>query len=400
VSGDAERWLVATTEYAGLTPYTGGIGRHYAALLPALAAAGATVDLVLDAEGPVRDGADLHGVRLVSAREGGGPPTVRDLDARARHVCEVYRASGYDRVFVPEWGALGARLPGDAPLLTNLATGARLVREVSGMRPRDVPRDRRRLLTAQIAREERQIRRSRGVVAISAAMLARVRSIIPDLPKAAVVPNCIDVAGVRHAARASPLPTRWPVDGAPLVLFPSRIEARKGVVEAVAAFARVFASHPRARLVLAGAGGDARFEPTRDLLVGMLPTPARERVTFLGHVEGPSLYAGMRAADVVVCPSRWEGFGQVALEAKAAGSPLVATRGSGFDDFCTDGVDAILVRPGDPDDLAAGILRCLDDPPAAAARTARAAAGVESFAPAPIAARVRAAADALLGPVR
>ena len=42
-----ERWLVAVTEYAGLTEYTGGIGRHYAALLPALVNLGITIDLLV-----------------------------------------------------------------------------------------------------------------------------------------------------------------------------------------------------------------------------------------------------------------------------------------------------------------------------------------------------------------
>ena len=42
-----ERWLVPVTEYAGLTAYTGGIGRHYAALLPALVRHGIDVDLIV-----------------------------------------------------------------------------------------------------------------------------------------------------------------------------------------------------------------------------------------------------------------------------------------------------------------------------------------------------------------
>ncbi len=52
IRDDAEtpRWLVATTEYAGLTAYTGGIGRHYAALLPALVRQGVAVDLAVLAD--------------------------------------------------------------------------------------------------------------------------------------------------------------------------------------------------------------------------------------------------------------------------------------------------------------------------------------------------------------
>jgi glycogen(starch) synthase len=390
-----ERWLVAATEYAGLTPYTGGIGRHYAALLPALAASGAEVDLVIAADAAALPGADLDGVRLVSyARTDGARNPLR---VGARAVADVYGRGRYDRVFLPEWAALGAALPRRAPLLTNLATSAQLANEVSGLRIRDLPRDRRPIVRRQIAAETRQIRRSAGLVSISHAMLERTRSLLGRLPPSAVVPNCIDVAAVRAAAAGASLPEGWPTGDGPVVLFLGRSERRKGVVEAVQAFGRVSSSRPALRLVLAGAGGDARFEPTRKELLGMLPPAARERVTWLGHVPGDGLYAAVRASAVVLCPSRWEGFGQVALEVKAAGAPLVATSGSGYDDFCVDGLDAVLVPPRDPGALATGIERVLADPDATRARIARAGERVEAFAPAPVATRLRAAADGLLG---
>jgi glycosyltransferase involved in cell wall biosynthesis len=70
----------------------------------------------------------------------------------------------------------------------------------------------------------------------------------------------------------------------------------------------------------------------------------------------------MAGADVVVCPSRWEAFGLVALEAKAAGGLVVVTRGSGFDDFCEDRKDCRMVAPGAADELARVVVELLADP--------------------------------------
>jgi glycosyltransferase involved in cell wall biosynthesis len=237
-------------------------------------------------------------------------------------------------------------------------------------------------------------------VAISEAMLRWNRDTFGRLPDARVVRNCIDVAHVQAAAEHGPLPAGWPEADGPVVLFLGRLERRKGVTDAFAAFAEVARRHPPARLVLAGSSGDRRFEPDRDELLGVLPAAARDRVTWLGHVAGDTLYRGVRAAAVTLCPSRWEGFGNAALEVKAIGGPLVVTTGSGYDDFCTDGEDSLMVPPADPAALAAAVDRLLGDPRLAADLGRRARAGAGRYTADAVAVDVLAAADALLGPVR
>ncbi|MCG7285808.1 glycosyltransferase family 4 protein [Cellulomonas sp. ACRRI] len=391
------RWLVATTEYAGLTPYTGGIGRHYASLLPALVRQGAAVDLLVLAGGDLLSDADLGGVRLVGHVR---PPRARvpALLARAAAVRRAYRAGAHDRVFLPEWAALGVALPAGAPLLTNLATSTRLANEVAGFTPRSFGVRGGAVVAVQSRLEDRQVRRSAGLVPISGAMQRWTERAFPVLPPARVVRNCIDVDHVRRAAGSAGLPAGWPDDGAPVVLFLGRLERRKGVTDAFAAFAEVARRHPTARLVLAGASGDRRFEPDRPALLRLLPPEARDRVTWLGHVDDDTLYRAVREAAVTTCPSRWEGFGNAALEAKALGGAVVVTTGSGYDDFCTDGDDSLMVPPADPAALAEAVLRLLDDPVLAATLGARAAAGAGRWTADPVAADLLDAADALLGP--
>ncbi|PPF79142.1 hypothetical protein C5B96_13275, partial [Subtercola sp. Z020] len=345
--------------------------------------------------------------------------------------------AAYDAVFLPEWGGLAALLPKGAPLVTNLATGIRLGEWIAGRQARDFPLALRPGRVLQDVLETRQIRRSRGLVPISRAVLAWNEQHVAPLPPATVVRNCVDLPRVARDAAEAPLPDGWPGDagaggadrgggrsavrrsaggegdagaaggdrgggraggggGAPVVLFVGRLERRKGVLPAVEAFGAVLQRHPEARLVLAGASGDARFEPTRRELLQRLPGRARERVTFLGHVPGDRLAAAMAQATVVLCPSRWEGFGNVALEAMGAGAPLIVTTGSGYDDFCRDGVNALMVAPDDPAALARSVHRVLAEPGLAAHLKAGAAARLDRFDPDVVAINLAAAVRDLL----
>ena len=398
----SERWLVAVTEYAGLTEYTGGIGRHYAALLPALVHLGITVDLlVFSPDQPSRMGhpppAELGGVNLIGYHRSGRLPRIAELATRALRVRRAFQSGRYDRVFLPEWAALGSALPRTAPLLTNLATSMALANEVAGLTMRQLPLSSRLVVAVQNHLERRQITRSAGLIPISHAMLEYTQTAFAGLPPARIVRNCVDVETVAALSRTAPLPDGWPAGDDPVVLFLGRLERRKGVVDALQAFALVNLAHPRARLVLAGASGDHRFEPDRAELLSYLPESARAQVTWLGHVPGDSLYSAIRAATVTMCPSRWEGFGNVALETKAIGAALVCTTGSGFDDFCVDNSDSLMVPPADPRSLASAISRLVEHPELAARLGRTAAAGVSQFAPVPVATDLAQAADDLLG---
>jgi glycosyltransferase involved in cell wall biosynthesis len=68
------------------------------------------------------------------------------------------------------------------------------------------------------------------------------------------------------------------------------------------------------------------------------------------------------AADVVLNPARFEEpFGRVAAEALVAGRPVVASRVGAIPEALRDGVDGLLVPPGDPAALAAGVCRLAED---------------------------------------
>ena len=85
---------------------------------------------------------------------------------------------------------------------------------------------------------------------------------------------------------------------------------------------------------------------------------------------------------LLVLPSYDEPFGTVLAEAMAAGTPVVATAVGGLGEVVTDGLDGVLVPPGRPDALAAGVLAALDrrDELAANARASARRFDADSYA--------------------
>ena len=82
-----------------------------------------------------------------------------------------------------------------------------------------------------------------------------------------------------------------------------------------------------------------------------------------GRVSGEALWAELHAADVLCAPSlSGESFGMVLTEAFAAGTPVVASSIAGYSDVVTDGVDGLLVPPGDPQRLAEELQRVQHEP--------------------------------------
>jgi glycogen(starch) synthase len=158
-----------------------------------------------------------------------------------------------------------------------------------------------------------------------------------------------------------------------MLLFFGRLEWEKGVQDLIAALPRIRRSHPGARLVVAGKGihGPTLVEDARKARV-------KRSVDFVGHLSDRELVAALAAADVVVLPSKYEPFGIVALEAAAAGAPLVASTAGGLGEVVVHGETGLAFTPGDVDGLAAAVRAVLDDPPAAKRRAKAAKARLSS----------------------
>ncbi|GAB1509893.1 glycosyltransferase family 4 protein [Actinophytocola sp. KF-1] len=209
--------------------------------------------------------------------------------------------------------------------------------------------------------------RADALITCSTAMRAEVSHLF-EVTDMAVIHNGIYPQGWRpSAASVRAARERYAPDGAPVVVYFGRLEWEKGVQDLLAALPRVRRAFPGTRLVIAGQGrqASALVEQARKLRV-------RRSVDFAGHLPDRALKALLAAADVVVLPSRYEPFGIVALEAAAAGAPLVASTAGGLAELVVDGETGLSVTPGDVDGIVAAVRTVLTDPPAAA-RRARAA---------------------------
>ena len=147
-------------------------------------------------------------------------------------------------------------------------------------------------------------------------------------------------------------------DGAQLVGIVGRIFPIKNHRLFLDAAVRVAAKEPASRFVIVGDG----------VLRPEMERYAREqgigdRVVFTGwRNDLPGIYADL---DLLVISSDNEGTPVSVIEGMASGRPVVATRAGGLPDLITDGETGLLVPPGDPEALAAGILTALRDAGAA-----------------------------------
>ena len=136
----------------------------------------------------------------------------------------------------------------------------------------------------------------------------------------------------------------------------------KGFEYLVEAHVKARAAHPDLRLVLVGDGDLGEELRARARSLG-----AADSVIFAGMVESHEIPAYLAVADVVVVPSvRYEGYvdglPNVALEAMAAGRPLVATRVGGLPELVRPGETGLLVDEKDADELADAIVTLAREP--------------------------------------
>jgi glycosyltransferase involved in cell wall biosynthesis len=88
-----------------------------------------------------------------------------------------------------------------------------------------------------------------------------------------------------------------------------------------------------------------------------------DRFTFKGWLGAEELAHELSEASILAMPSVWpEPFGLVGIEAHAAGRPVVASATGAVTDWLSDGISGLLVRPGDPRDLARALNELLADP--------------------------------------
>jgi glycogen(starch) synthase len=275
------------------------------------------------------------GVATRWLRQGYGPAAARVAVTRPRRYDLVHAHLGEDAAVLLVALAAARRL--SAPLVLTVHLSPR--HTLTGGDPRS-----RFLHAVGGAAELAAVRRAAAVITLTDRLAGMLAADVPA-GRLHVVPS-----GMRAAAFH---PAAVPPARRSGVLFVGRLHRQKGLDTLIRALPLL----PAATTVTLAGDGPERGALERlasDLGVG-------DRVTvtgFLPHRDVPALLAG---ADVVVLPSRYEELGTALVEAMAAGRPVVASRVGGIPELVRDGVDGLLVPPGDPVALAAAIDRLLGD---------------------------------------
>jgi L-malate glycosyltransferase len=181
-----------------------------------------------------------------------------------------------------------------------------------------------------------------------------------DAAKIVVIPNGVELSRFdRTDGDGSPFRGLGIPDGAPVVLVVSRLNPLKGIESFLEAAALVAPEFPTVRFVIAG-DTNPNERPYWSTLTSLtVRLGLTDRLIFAGlRRDVPEL---LSAATISVMPSLNEALSNVVLESMAAGAPVVATRVGGTPEAISDGVNGLLVPPGDPRAMASAMASLLRD---------------------------------------
>ena len=205
------------------------------------------------------------------------------------------------------------------------------------------------------------VRESDSLITCSASMADEITELFgPGLAAITVIRNGIDAA-------RWPFAERRPRTGPAELLYLGRLEYEKGVHDVIAALPRIRRTHPGTTLTIAGEGTQQEW-----LIEQARKHRVLKAIRFAGHLDHAELLPVLHRVDAAVLPSHYEPFGIVALEAAAAGTPLVTSNIGGLGEAVINGRTGVSCAPRDVAGLAAAVRVVLDDPEAAQ-RRARAA---------------------------
>ena len=329
-------------------PDVGGPASHAPELASFLLDRGHSVEVVTTADSP--PASEQYQVRWVSRAHPRGVRHARSLAVirdRAADADLVYATSMLGRA------SLGAALA-RRPIVVKLVADEAYERAVRmGLFDGDLDefqsyKGGARVRALRQARN-RTLRRVDALVCPSSYLASRAVAWGIDEERVTVIPNPAPPLAAlpeRDEARA-----RFEIEG-PTLAFAGRITRQKALGVALEALGRV----DGVSLLVAGDGPDldnVRREANARQLDG--------RVRFLGRLERDGVLALFRAADASLLTSSWENFPHTVVEALAVGTPVIATAAGGVTEVVHDGVNGLVVPPGDVDALSAAITRYLDD---------------------------------------
>jgi glycosyltransferase involved in cell wall biosynthesis/GT2 family glycosyltransferase len=340
-------------------PQAGGVGRYTWALARGLFERGHEVTIITESETPVARvglGFEVVGVRERHSTPGlSQTPVLAGNIGYAEAVAHYVRGrqdgpSPFDVVHATTWGieACGVAAWGGVPLTMMLVTPLESVMAAEQWAPSQD-------LLANVWLDQWTVEAAHRVCTPSSRVVATYAA-RDGWSGREVHPVALGTV------LAPPAPRR--PDGCRRLLFVGRHERRKGIHVLLEVLPGLLERHPSWTCTLVGnhsvveAGGATFAQRFLDRHAGAHWLP---RVVFAGPASEAELAAHYARADVFAAPSLFESFGLIYLEAMQHGVPVVGTTAGGVPDVVRDGVDGLLVPPGDAAALGAALDRMMGD---------------------------------------
>ncbi len=195
--------------------------------------------------------------------------------------------------------------------------------------------------------------RAKKIIALTVDIKLHLIRMGADGNKIEVLPNGVDTE-IFSPRRKNYLEARWEITP-PVILFVGRLVREKGIEHLFQAFSEVVREIPEAKLVIVGKG------PLKQEMEVLKRKLALRNVFFLGALGNrfmPNIYVG---CDVLVLPSVLEPFGNVVIEAMAAGKPVIGSYVGGIKDSVVHRVTGFHVQPCNSKQISRYLIELLED---------------------------------------
>jgi len=292
---------------------------------------------------------------------GGGFPEPLTFSVRALRALRA-RPGDFDIVHDNQglgYGMLGIRRLG-VPLVTSIHHPISVDRRLDLAGRSWLERLNKRRWYGFVRMQGRVARRAGPLITVSSSSKSDIcRDFQTNPEKVHIIPLGVDTRLFR------PRPDQPRVPGR-IVTVTSADSPLKGLSTLLRAVAKLVTER-EAHLVVIGTPSAATRQQVAQLALG-------DRVTFASGLPDAEYARVLAAAEVAVIPSMYEGFSLPAVEHMASGTPLIASRAGALPEVTGDG--ALLVPPGDPEELAAALRGLLADEPARALLASRGLAQV------------------------
>jgi glycosyltransferase involved in cell wall biosynthesis len=191
---------------------------------------------------------------------------------------------------------------------------------------------------------------SKGIIVASRNEKTRLKRYYPEIEKTTkVIPNPVHPSFEQEQEVLSRSQGK--------IIYVGRFVRHKGISVLIDALPRIFMCNKDAHIVFVGGHGNSEIAG----LISVAKENFHQKINVRDWLSIEELKGEYQTAQIIVIPSFYESFGNVAIEAMASKCCVIASEVGGLKEVIINNVNGLLFRPGDPADLANSVVKLLED---------------------------------------